>query len=83
MANALMRKLSPEALQQCVPLEGKEVTLSQEYSDGLVKEMLKAVRRTAQELQPARFAPRRARARRGRMEANHGTGQGVLHQNLP
>ena len=60
MANALMRKLSPEALQQCVPLEGKEVTLSQEYSDGLVKEMLKAVRRTAQELQPARFAPRRA-----------------------
>ena len=60
MANALMRKLSPEALQQCVPLEGKEVTLSQEYSDGLVKEMLEAVRRTAQELQPARFAPRRA-----------------------
>ena len=60
MANALMRKLSPEELQQCVPLEGKEVTLSQEYSDGLVKEMLKAVRRTAQELQPARFAPRRA-----------------------
>ena len=59
----LSHRLSPEQLQQCVPLEGKETTLSQHYPAEMVKQILLGIRQTAMELEPRRFMmPRTARS---------------------
>lgn len=39
----LRRRLSPEELKECVPLEGKETTLSQHYPDEMVLAILKGI----------------------------------------
>ena len=44
----LTKKLSAEQLALCVPLEGKEVTLSQHYPMGLVQAILKGIKKVAQ-----------------------------------
>jgi hypothetical protein len=51
----LTRKLDPEQLQQCVPLVGKETTLSQHYPDDMIKQILHGIKRTAEQLDPERF----------------------------
>ena len=51
----LCKKLDPLQLQQCVPLEGKEVTLSQHYPEGLVHAILKGIKKVARLKDPARF----------------------------
>eukprot|EP00435_Cladocopium_sp_Y103_P039269 s577_g10.t1 len=51
----LQAKLSPEDLQRCVPLEGRETTLSQEYCPGLVQAILKGLYDTAFDRDPQRF----------------------------
>ena len=52
----LQRKLSQEELQLCVPLEGKEVTLSQHYPPELVNEILRGIRQVARIRNPSRFS---------------------------
>ena len=56
----LQRKLSPSELRQCVPLEGKETTLSQEYPPGLVEEILRGIKQCARRRDPERFLPHQA-----------------------
>ena len=56
----LRRKLSSEELKQCVPLEGKEVTQSQQYPDEMVRCILRGIRKTAQLRDPERFNRLRA-----------------------
>eukprot|EP00438_Fugacium_kawagutii_P029958 Skav226340 [mRNA] locus=scaffold3640:78828:81310:- [translate_table: standard] len=51
----LTKKLNPEQLAQCVPLEGKEVTLSQHYPPGLVQAILQGVKKVARLKNPCRF----------------------------
>lgn len=48
LANQLQTKLTPEQQKQCVPLQGKETTLSQVYCPGSVKAILLGVRQTIQ-----------------------------------
>ena len=55
IANRLQLKLTAEQQQQCVPLEGKETTLSQVYCPGLVDEISRGVRETARHHDPERF----------------------------
>ena len=55
LANQLQTKLTPEQQKQCVPLQGKETTLSQVYCPGSVKAILLGVRQTIQYHQPDRF----------------------------
>ena len=55
LASRLQRRLTPDQLRQCVPLEGKETTLSQTYCPDLVKEILLGVRDTARLHDPHRF----------------------------
>ena len=55
LASQLQAKLTPEQQRQCVPLEGRETTLSQVYCPGLVKAILLGVRQTIQYHQPERF----------------------------
>ena len=55
LAARLQRRLTPDQLKQCVPLEGKETTLSQVYCPDLVKEILLGVRETARLHDPHRF----------------------------
>ena len=55
LAARLQRRLTPDQLRQCVPLEGKETTLSQTYCPELVKEILSGVRETAKLHDPQRF----------------------------
>ncbi len=56
----LQRKLTPAELQQCVPLEGKETTLSQEYPPKMVDEILRGVKQCARRHDPERFIPHQA-----------------------
>lgn len=58
LANQLQAKLTPEQQKQCVPLQGKETTLSQVYRPGSVKAILLGVRQTIQYHQPDRFNSR-------------------------
>ena len=58
LAARLQRRLTTDQLRQCVPLEGKETTLSQTYCPGLVKEILLGVRDTARSCDPQRFEVR-------------------------
>lgn len=51
----LTRKLDSDQLSQCVPLEGKEVTLSQHYPEGLVHAILKGIKKVARLKNPSRF----------------------------
>ena len=51
----LRKKLSADELRLCVPLEGKEVTNSQQYPDQMVRCILRGIRYTAQLLDPERF----------------------------
>eukprot|EP00438_Fugacium_kawagutii_P029741 Skav215795 [mRNA] locus=scaffold3885:36272:44804:+ [translate_table: standard] len=51
----LCRKLNAEQLKQCVPLEGKETTLSQHYPEDMIKEILIGIKETAKEVDPTRF----------------------------
>lgn len=55
IADRLQLKLNPEQQRQCVPLEGKETTLSQVYCPGLVMAILRGVRDTARHHDPERF----------------------------
>ena len=55
LAARLQRRLTPDQLRQCVPLEGKETTLSQVYCPELVKEIILGVRDTARLHDPHRF----------------------------
>ena len=56
----LRRRLSAEELKLCVPLEGKEVTQSQQYPDEMVRCILRGIRKTAQLRDPERFNRLRA-----------------------
>ena len=58
----LTKKLSAEQLALCVPLEGKEVTLSQHYPMGLVQAILKGIKKVAQLRNPCRFQPKQVLA---------------------
>ena len=58
----LTKKLSGEQLALCVPLEGKEVTLSQHYPMGLVQAILKGIKKVAQLRNPCRFQPKQVLA---------------------
>ena len=51
----LTRKLEPHLLRQCVPLEGKETTLSQHYPDNMIREILIGIKQTAAQQDPERF----------------------------
>ena len=51
----LQDKLSAEELKLCVPLEGKETTLSQEYPQRLITSILKGVRYVVRQRNPTRF----------------------------
>ena len=51
----LQAKLSHEDLGHCVPLEGRETTLSQEYCPGLVQAILKGLYDTALQQDPQWF----------------------------
>ncbi|CAJ1354878.1 unnamed protein product [Effrenium voratum] len=51
----LSRKLTPEELLECVPLQGRETTLSQRYPEEMVNEILTGIRETAEALYPERF----------------------------
>ena len=51
----LSRKLDADQLQQCVPLVGKETTLSQHYPDDMVKQILLGIKQTAEQHDPLRF----------------------------
>ena len=51
----LDHKLTAAELEQCTPLEGKEVTLSQEYPPGLVTSILRGIRYVAKMRNPALF----------------------------
>lgn len=51
----LQENLSQEQLQQCVPVEGRETTLSQEYCPGLVKAIVAGLLQTARHHDPHRF----------------------------
>ena len=53
----LQRKLDSQQLKQCVPLERKETTLSQEYPPQMVNEILKGVKECARRMDPERFLP--------------------------
>ncbi|CAK9085324.1 Pentatricopeptide repeat-containing protein [Durusdinium trenchii] len=53
----LTRRLSPEQLKQCVPLEGKETTLSQVYPPRLVDQILQGVRDQLTAQYPDRSTP--------------------------
>ena len=55
----LGQKLTQEQKQLCKPLEGKEVTNSQVYPEGLVTAILKGVKKVAQARNPSRFQPKR------------------------
>ena len=52
----LGRKLSADERSMCKPLEGKETTLSEEYPHEMVLEILKGIKKTAQESDPERFS---------------------------
>ena len=56
----LQKKLSSEELRQCVPLEGKETTLSQEYPPQMVEEILRGIKQCARRREPERFLPHQA-----------------------
>lgn len=58
----LVKKLSAEELEQCVPLEGKETTLSQEYPPDLVTSILKGIKYVARMRNPSRFQPKKVYA---------------------
>ena len=58
----LSEKLNAEELAQCIPLQGKEVTLSQHYPDGLVASILKGIKYVARQMNPARFLPKKVLA---------------------
>ena len=47
LLNRLQRKLDPEQLQQCVPLQGKETTRSQRYPHKMVMEILAGMKEAA------------------------------------
>ena len=49
-------ELDAQQLLQCVPLVGKETTLSQHYPDEMVKQILIGIKQTALQLDPWRFA---------------------------
>ena len=53
----LTRRLPPEQLKQCVPLEGKETTLSQVYPPRLVDQILQGVRDQLTAQYPDRSTP--------------------------
>ena len=52
----LSDKLTAEELKQCVPLEGKDVTQSQEYPQRLITSILQGVRYVAKLHNPTRFS---------------------------
>lgn len=54
----LTKVLSAEERALCVPLEGKEVTLSQHYPYDLVTAILKGIKHVAKEMNPTRFMPK-------------------------
>ena len=51
----LTRKLDSEQLLQCVPLVGKETTLSQHYPDDMIKQIVQGIKQTAAQHDPERF----------------------------
>ena len=53
----LQDKLSPDQLLLCKPLEGKEVALSQNYPEKLVRAILKGLKTVAKLRHPTRFKP--------------------------
>ena len=55
IADAVSRKLSPQELESCVPLQGKEVRLSARYPTRLCQAILRATRVEARRKCPQRF----------------------------
>ena len=55
IAQALHRRLTAQERQVCRPLEGINVTLSQEYPDDMVRAILRALKQIAKNLCPNRF----------------------------
>jgi hypothetical protein len=55
IAQVLHRRLSAQERQVCKPLEGINVTLSQEYPDDMVRAILRALKKLARALSPNRF----------------------------
>ena len=51
---ALSRRLTSEEQKRCVPLQGKETTLSQHYPPDMVTAILKGIQTTVQEMYPLR-----------------------------
>lgn len=55
LASSLHRRLSAQERQVCKPLEGINVTRSQEYPDAMVRSILRALKDHARQVTPNRF----------------------------
>ena len=76
----LTKVLTAEERALCVPLEGKEVTLSQHYPYDLVTAILKGIKLVAKENNPTRFAPKQVFANYSMPDADAANWEEVMNQ---
>eukprot|EP00435_Cladocopium_sp_Y103_P064558 s670_g26.t1 len=76
----LTKVLSAEERALCVPLEGKEVTLSQHYPYDLVTAILKGIKHVAKEINPIRFAPKQVFANYSKPSDDMAEWENVMRQ---